>query len=136
MTTWLTPALFSLFSFGLWGFFTKLSVDHIDSKTALVYQTLGVMIISLITLCTMSFKVTANAKGVSFGVLTGLAYGVGCLFYFLAASKGKITNVVTLTSLYPMITILLSFLILKEQINLKQVIGVGFALLAIFLMSD
>lgn len=136
MSAWLPSALASLILFGLWGFFTKLAVNYIDSKSALVYQTLGVVIIGVITLSMMNFKPAVANKGFSFAVLTGLAYGAGCLFYFMAASKGKITTVVTLTSLYPIITILLSYLFLKEDVNFRQCIGILLAFVAIVLMSS
>src|SRR5438046_2654666 len=99
MSAWLPAALLSLLSFGLWGLFTKLTVIHIDSKSALIYQTIGVIIIGVLALGMMKWKPATDAKGFSYAVLTGIAYGVGCLFYFIAASKGKIITIVTLTSL-------------------------------------
>lgn len=136
MTSWLLPAVFALFSFGLWGFFTKLAVIHIDSKSALIYQTLGVVVIGAVALMSMNFKPATDAKGISYAVLTGITYGLGCLFYFIAASKGKIITVVTLTALYPLVTLLFAYLLLKEDINLKQCLGIVFAFVAIFLMSN
>jgi bacterial/archaeal transporter family protein len=136
MTSWLPAALLALFSFGLWGLFTKLAVIYIDSKSALIYQTIGVLIIGLLTLSTMSFKLSTDTKGLGYALLTGLAYGIGCLFYFIAASKGKIITVVTLTALYPLVTILLAYLLLKEGIHLKQMMGIVLALIAIALMSS
>lgn len=135
MTQWLPAALMALLSFGLWGLFTKLAIVHIDSKSALVFQTAGVLVVGLIALSLINFKPAMDAKGLSFGLLTGIAYGVGCLFYFIAADRGKIITVVTLTALYPLVTIVLSYLLLKETVTLKQCAGIGFALLAIFLMS-
>lgn len=136
MTQWLPAALMALFSFGLWGLFTKLAITHIDSKSALIYQTAGVLIVGLFTLSLINFKPATDLKGLSFGLLTGLTYGVGCLFYFIAADKGKIMTVVTLTALYPLVTILLSYLLLREGINLKQCLGIVFALIAIYLMAS
>lgn len=135
MIEWLTPALVALASFGLWGFFTKLAIMHIDAKSALVFQTAGVLIIGLITLSLLHFKPASDVKGLSFGLLTGLAYGVGCLFYFIAADKGKIITVVTLTALYPLVTIILSYFFLHETVTIKQCLGIVLALIAIFLMS-
>ena len=134
--TWLSASLFSLFSFGLWGFFTKLSISYVDSKSALVFQTIGVLIIGLITLTNLDFKPATDMKGIGFGLLTGIAYGIGCLFYFVAADKGKMVTVVTLTALYPLITILLSYVLLREGINLKQCIGILLAITAIYFMSS
>ena len=132
---WLSATFLSLFSFGLWGFFTKLTVLHIDSKSALVYQTLGVAVIGLLTLGLVNFRPATDVKGLSFAILTGVAYGVGCLFYFVAASKGKIIHVVTLTALYPLITIILAYLLLKETISFKQMAGIGLAFVAFYLVS-
>jgi transporter family protein len=136
MGQWLPAALLALFSFGLWGFFSKLALVYVDSKSALVFQTAGVLIIGIITLSLIHFKPATDIKGISFGLLTGLAYGVGCLCYLIAADKGKIVTVVTLTALYPLVTILLSYLILHETINLKQFSGIILALVAIFLLSS
>lgn len=135
MAQWLPAALLALLSFGFWGLFTKLAIVHVDSKSALVFQTAGVLIVGLITLSFLHFKPATDLKGLSFGLLTGIAYGLGCLFYFIAADKGKIATVVTLTALYPLITIILSCLLLREAMTLKQGIGIGFALFAIYLMS-
>ncbi|EKD70497.1 MAG: transporter family transporter protein [uncultured bacterium] len=134
MTNWLSAAMLSLISFGLWGLFTKLTIAHIDSKSALIFQTIGVAIVGIITLSLMNFKPEMNMKGLSYGLLTGFAYGIGCFFYFLAADKGKLMTVVALTALYPLITIALSYFLLRENINLKQCCGIGFALIAIYLM--
>ncbi len=136
MTSWLPPALLALFCFGLWGFFSKLAIVYIDSKSALIFQTGGVLLVGLITLFMLEFKPATDMKGFSFGMLTGIAYGIGCLFYLIAADKGKITTVVTLTALYPLITIILSYLILHETVSMKQCLGILLALVAIFLMSS
>ncbi len=132
---WFIASLSALFSFGLWGLFTKLSVLHIDSKSALVYQTIGVIIIGIFTLSMMNFKPATDTKGIFYAVLTGMAYGVGCWFYFISASKGKIITVVTLTALYPFVTILLASLFLKETVSLKQWLGICLAIVSILLMS-
>jgi transporter family protein len=133
---WFTASFFALLSFGLWGFFTKLSVVHIDARSALVFQTVGVAVIGLITLGLINFKPMFETKGITYSVLTGMAYGVGCLFYFVAASKGKIITVVTLTALYPLVTIMLAYWLLKETVNLKQCAGIGLAMIAILLMAS
>lgn len=134
MTSWLPATFISLMSFGLWGLFTKLTVAHIDSKSALIFQTIGVLIIGMLTLNLVNYKPNMDAKGLCYAILTGLAYGVGCLFYFVAASRGKIITVVTLTALYPLITIFLAHIFLREAVSLKQWLGVVLAMAAILLM--
>ena len=135
MANWLPFSIFALFSFGLWGLFTKLAVEYIDFNSALVYQTLGVIVVGFISLSLVKFKPEVSVKGFSFALLTGVTYALGCLFYFLAASKGKIVTVVTLTALYPLVTIIIAYFLLKEPLSLQQICGIGLALIAILLMS-
>ena len=135
MTAWLPAALFALLNFGLWGFFSKMAVSHIDAKSALFFQSIGVIVVGFITLTLLDFKPSVEWKGLTFGLLTGLCLGVGCLFYLIAADKGKSSTIVTLTSLYPLITILLSFVILREGIHLKQALGIAFTLVALYLLA-
>ena len=132
---WLPAALSSLLAFGLWGFFSKLTVQHIDAKSALIFQTVGVIFTACITLGMMNFRPAVDTRGIMLATLTGIAYGFGCLLYFVAASRGKVTTVVTLTALYPLITIGLSSALLRETISLRQWSGIGLALLAILLMA-
>lgn len=132
---WVPASFLALLSFGLWGLFTKLSVPHLDYKSALIYQTLGVLLIGILTLGFVGVKPMTSFKGSSYAILTGVAYSIGCLFYFIAASKGKITTVVTLTALYPLVTIALAYFLLNESVSLKQCLGIVFGLIAIFLMS-
>lgn len=136
MTQWLPAAILALLSFGCWGFFSKLALTYVDAKSALVFQTAGVLIIGVIILGMLHFKPATDMKGLGFGLLTGIAYGIGCLFYLVAADRGKVTTVVTLTALYPLVTIVLSYLFLQETINLKQFAGIVLALIAIILMSS
>jgi len=136
MSEWLPAAVLALFSFGCWGFFSKLAIIYIDAKSALVFQTVGVLMIGIIILSSLHFKPATDIKGLGFGLLTGMAYGIGCLFYLIAADRGKVTTIVTLTALYPLVTIVLSYLFLQETINMKQFIGIIFALIAIILMSS
>lgn len=135
MPSWLVSALFALFFFGLWGFFSKLALGHLSAKAALVLQTIGVVIISLFMLKGMDYRDFWHAKSTHFGILTGVSYGLGCLFYLFAADKGKLVTVVTLTALYPLVTIFCSLIWLNEVITLRQYLGIALALSAIVIMS-
>ena len=132
---WFPAALISLCCFGLWGFFTKMAINYVDAKSALIYQATGIAIIGFITLLLVEFRPDSDIRGISFGLLSGIATGIGSLLYLIAADKGKVTTVVTMTALYPLVTIFLAYLILHEGINLKQGAGILLALAAIYLLS-
>lgn len=135
MNTWLFASLAAVANFGLWGFFTKLSMNHIDTKSAFFYQTIGVAVVGLIGLYCIGLKPMVDARGITYGLLTGAAYSLGCLFYFFAVSRGNIITVVTLTALYPLVTIVLSYAILHEAVSLRQSLGILCALVAMYLFA-
>ena len=125
-----------MITFGFWGFFPKLAVYYISPQSALVYQVLGGLLIGLFALTSVGFKPETQPMGIMYAFLTGVTGVLGTLFYYAAASRGQLTIVVSLTALYPLVTILLAFVFLHETINLKQVIGLFFALVAIVLLSS
>lgn len=131
---WFFFSLLCLISWGLWGFLSKLATNYLDFRSIFIYSVVGSMIIGLLTFLS-GHAPGIHPKGTSLGIFAGMLGSLGAIFFFSALSKGKASIVVTMTALYPLITILLSYIILKEQITLKQVAGMFFALLAIILFS-
>lgn len=135
MNDWFMFAMIALIFWGLWAFFPKLATQYIDPKSVLVFSAVGTIIIATTILFLMGFKPEIHIKGITFAIISGLSGALGLLFFFLALSKGKASVIVTMTALYPLITIMLCFLILKEPITLKQGIGILFALTAMILLA-
>jgi transporter family protein len=57
------------------------------------------------------------------------------LTFFAALDQGKASTVVTLSALYPVVTILLSIAFLHEKLTMRQVVGIVFALAASVLLA-
>ncbi len=58
-----------------------------------------------------------------FLVLSGLATGFSWLFYFKAIQMGPVSKVAPIDKFSVVLTILLSFIILQEQVTVKAVLG-------------
>lgn len=133
---WLLASLGTLLCFGGWGFFGKLTTFYLTPKQAFLYQGIGVCIaISIFQAFLGGSLFTSSPKGNVLGMLTGGAYALGTALFFYAAHHGKISIVIMLTALYPIITIALSYCFLNEAITSKQAIGVCLAVVAILLMA-
>ncbi len=67
--------------------------------------------------------------------LTGLLDAAGNYCFIIAGQYGRLDIVTSVASLYPTITILLAWLVLRELLTVGQVIGIAFALSAIMLIA-
>ena len=135
MNNWFFWAMFSMIIFGAWGFFPKLAVGYISPQSAIIYQVLGGMLVGIVGLALVNFKPETHPTGILYALLTGITGVLGTLFYYAAASRGQISIIVSLTALYPLITILLAIIFLHETLVLKQYIGLCFAVAAIILLA-
>lgn len=127
--------LLAMLTFGAWGFFPKLAVNYINPQSALIYQVIGGLLVGIVGLAMLNFKPETHPVGIVYALLTGITGVLGTFFYYAAASRGQISVVVSLTALYPLITILLAVIFLHETLVLKQVIGLCFAVAAIVMLA-
>jgi len=104
-------------------------------QSIVIYEVLAGLIIGVVFLCLLGFKPEIHPAGILYAILTGVAGLMGGLFYLFAVAQGKVSVVVTLTALYPMITIALGAFLLKLPVTLKQGCGMVLAVLSIVLLA-
>jgi transporter family protein len=135
MAQWLTPALLAFVVWGFWAFLPKVATQYINVKSIIFFEVFGAMVIALIALFSLDFKLQTDPRGVALAVIVG-ALGLGGSFaYVYAVTKGPVGIISIFTALYPIVTVLLAYFVLQEPISIKQAVGMGFAIVAIVLLS-
>lgn len=135
MKAWLLPTLLTLLAWGFWAFLPKLAARYVDPQSSIIYQVLGGLLVGLVVLVSLKFQVQFNFPGAALSLLIGIVGFFGAFMYLVAVSRGPLALVAPITALYPMLAILLGLIFLGEAITLKQGIGIGLSLAAIYLIS-
>jgi transporter family protein len=100
-----------------------------------VLFTLGMVPVVLAALIQLRWKVDRDRLGVTYGILNGVLTGLGLLAFYAAMARGKASIVGPVTALFPLLTVMLALLLLKERMNKVQTAGVFVALMSIFILS-
>ena len=136
MKYWLPPTLGALFLWGLWSFIPKIVTKYISPKSALFFEILGAMIIGGYVFASLKFKPEIHPMGILLAIITGIIGSIGVLFFLDAVSKGPVSLITVLSSLYPIITVILAVIFLNEPLSLKQILGIMLGLGAIVLITS
>jgi len=117
----------AIIMWGVWGFFGKLALERdMTPTTIFLAEVFMSTVFSIPILFMILRKKNAYLPHVSwniFGLISGAGLALGLLFYYMALEKGQVSIVVPLTSIYPIVSVILSYVILKENLSILQWIG-------------
>lgn len=133
--TWLAFALASIFWWGLFGFLAKVGSDRVSPIQMYFFFVIGMIPLVVVAIFRLHRKVETDRRGASYGMLNGVFSGLGLLAYYAAMEGGKASIVGPVTSLYPLVTVILAVALLKERLNRVQQLGIGLAITSILILS-
>lgn len=139
VSPWLWPALLSLGVFGVWGLQSKIVSERISPEMNQILSTPGLLVVALLLRQkhggTSQLRRAERMIGIGCAFLTGVLGTIGNMTFYEALSEGKAAIVVPLTTLYPMVTLVLAALLLKETIKARQWAGILLAVTAILILG-
>src|SRR6267142_3171243 len=132
---WLWYALLGIFWWGLWGFLSKIGSEKASPMQMQILFTLGMLPVALGMLVQMRGKLDRNRGGISYGLLSGIATGLGTLGYYAALRDQNASVVTPLTGVFPVLTVVLAFVVLRERQKQVQLARLLLALASIIILS-
>lgn len=134
---WLLWTLLAVVAWGVWAIFSKLIGEGLSANHSQALSTLGLLPVMLVLVASRKLKATGNSKlGAACAFGAGVLTCLGNAAYYDVLNRGaKVATVVPLTALYPLITIVLAVLLLKERLNAIQRVGMVLSLGAIYLFN-
>jgi drug/metabolite transporter (DMT)-like permease len=134
---WLFYALITTIFWGIWGAFIEIP-EKAGFPATLGYAVWSLTMIpcGIFALQRIHWKLEYDKRSVILGSAVGFLGAGGQLLLFQALRQGPAYIVFPIISLYPVLTIFLSIILLKERTDKRQWLGIILALIAIFLLSN
>lgn len=123
---WAVFALLSAVFAALTSILAKIGIEKVDSTLATAIRTVAVVGMSWLMVFitnTQSGITQISRKSWIFLILSGLATGASWLCYYKAIQLGDVSKVVPIDKLSVVFTLVLAFIFLHEEFNVKSVIG-------------
>ncbi len=125
---WKYYAILSAIFAALTAIFAKVGIKNIDSNLATAIRTVIILCLTwgiVFASNTLSGVKELTKMNWAFLILSGVATGLSWLFYFKALQVGEASKVAPIDKLSVVFTIVLAFLILKEPVSWKVIVGGG-----------
>jgi uncharacterized membrane protein len=134
---WLIYALITTLFWGVWGAFIEIpEKSGFPATLGYVVWSITMIPCAVIALYRINWKLEYDKRSILLGCFVGVLGAGGQLLLFQALRQGPAYIVFPIISLYPLLTIFLSLIFLKERTHRRQWIGIILALIAIFLLSN
>jgi len=128
-------ACIAIVLWGICGLFMKLGTNCLSARSMVIWVTAGFLLMVPLMWRTTTLSGLSLAM-VCVGLMGGLANGLGNWAVFLCLEKGaKASVAIPLTALYPLFTVALATIFLKERPTWLQWLGIALALAAGAMLS-
>lgn len=137
---WLLYSLLTILAWGVWALLA-VPLGHLSAPQSQAFSTVGVLPLMVAAgLSAWRGRPERDRqralRGSLWAFAAGVVSGLGNLGYYKALSVGaKASVAVSLTALYPLTTIAIAFLVLRERPGKAQGAGILGALMAIYLLN-
>lgn len=123
---WILYAFGSALFAGATSILAKIGIEEVDSHLATALRTIVVLVFSwlMVFIVGSQNQLTAiSIKSYIFLILSGMATGASWLCYFKALQLGDVNKVVPIDKSSTILTMILAFVFLKEDITIPMIIG-------------
>lgn len=123
---WILYAFGSALFAGATSILAKIGIEDVDSHVATALRTIVVLIFSWLMVFivgSQSQLVDISIKSYIFLILSGMATGASWLCYFKALQLGDVNKVVPIDKSSTILTMILAFVFLKEDITIPMISG-------------
>lgn len=138
MERWKIFAVVSMLFAGVTSVIAKFGMKNLSSDVALSIRTIVVFAIVITNAFLLNDALTqiknAPKSNLLFLAISGITTSLSWIFYYRAMKEGQVSYVVSIDKASIVVSLLLSFLILKEPLTSKVLTGAAFILVGMLIL--
>lgn len=135
---WIVYAVLSAVFAALTSILAKVGITGVESNLGTAIRT-GVVLVMAWAIVFAKEKQTQlknlDHKELLFIALSGLATGASWLCYYYAVQKGEVSIVVPIDKMSVLVTVVLSYIVFKEKLGIKALVGLGMMIVGTLIMT-
>lgn len=135
MKGWVIIGIFVMFLWGIGSFFGKIALLKDTPYRVYLFEGMGTLVVLTVFVLLKRSDIFTDFHLNYPALLMGLSWGVGTVLFILALDSVRLSVFVPLTALYPAVTVLLSVAFLKEELELREAVGVFLAIISVLMLS-
>jgi len=138
MERWKLFAVISMLFAGMTSVIAKFGMKNLSSDVALSIRTMVVFAIVIANAFLLNNAMTeirnAPKSNLIFLAISGITTSLSWIFYYRAMKEGQVSYVVSIDKASIVVSLLLSFIILKEPLTAKVLTGAAFILTGMLIL--
>nr|MCK4929798.1 EamA family transporter [Nanoarchaeota archaeon] len=134
MDMYVLLAVLAMFLYGITAIIYKLASKSIDPVSLTLFTSI-LMTITIFVFWLFTKQKHITLKGFEYAGIAGIIAGFAFIAYISSILLGKVSIVSTLRGLSFLVTAIIAILFLAEKISVIKALGIGFAAIAILLLT-
>jgi transporter family protein len=119
MSGWLLPSLAYIVLLGALGVTTKLALRDVSWHDVILWTAAAYLVIAVVMLALGQARF-GTGTGDFWAVVSAVLASSALIMFYVALGRGEASRVVPLTSAYPLVTVVLSMIVLSEEVTVVR----------------
>jgi bacterial/archaeal transporter family protein len=132
----ITFAVLAMLGWGVWTVLANEATKTVAPELAMILSYATSVIVAAGYVVIVGEPITLERTGTAYALVAGVFAGIGAVAFYTGLSYGQTGIVTTVSALYFVVAALLGITILGESLGPTDVAGIGFAIIAVFLLAN
>ena len=136
MALWVLPAIGYILALGAMGITSKIAVQRVGWQEVVLW-TAGVYVaVATVLIASGQIRTVHWGYGSLMAVISAALAATGLILFFIVVKDANVSRAVPFMASYPVVTIILAFLVFSERLNLAQAAGAGLVVAGVVVLAS